>query len=215
MLKDIPYEILKQDERAYEIMLLRDQYDNTFGDIARKFGISTVRATEIYRKLKYRQIRLYINHISIALGYNDHSQIRKIFELADECYQDRMYVCGYLEKKYKDILTEYRNGEPGMPQKFLKKIPPFKSKLSKKTVACIIEMRETEKASFSEIAKKFRITRQKAKQTYDWYYHTKVLELIEILQKNAESEQERREIWESCFRNNNSAKKRYEMLTKK
>lgn len=215
MLKDIPYEVLKHDERAYEIMLLRDQYDNTFGDIAKEFGLSLVRVTQIYRKLKYRQIQLYINHISIALGYDDNSQIRKVFEIADECYQDRMYVSGYLEKKYKDILTEYRNGEPGMPQQFLKKIPPLKSKLSKKMVAHIIEMKETEKASFVEIAKKFRITRQKAKQTYDCYYHTKMLELIEILQKNAESEQEKREIWEYCFRNNYSSKKRYEMLTKK
>ena len=32
MLKDIPYSVLKKNRRAYEIMLLRDQYENTFTD---------------------------------------------------------------------------------------------------------------------------------------------------------------------------------------
>ena len=94
-------------------------------------------------------------------------------------------------------------------------MPPFKPKLSQKIVARIIEMEEAEKASFVEIAKEFRITRQKAKHTYDWYYHTKMLELMKILQEKTESEQEKGGIWEYCFRNNYSSKKRYEMLTKK
>lgn len=213
MLNDTPYDVLKDDERAYQMMLLRDQYNNTFHDIAKEFKISVKRVTEIYRTQKFKQIRLYINHISIVLGYNDNSQIGKVYEQAEECYQDRRYVCAYLEKKYKDILTEYRNGEPEMPQQFLESLPPLKRKLSKKTVARIIERKETEQASFLEIAKELGITRQKAKHTYDWYYHTKMLKLIEILQNNAESEQEKEEIWEYCFRNRDSPKKRYEMLT--
>lgn len=214
-MQDISYSVLKKDKRAYEIMLLRDQYDNTFNDLAKEFGISLARVTQIYYKLKYRQIRLYINHISIALGYNSISQIKKIFDQAHECYQSEIYACAYLEKKYKDILTEYRNGEPGTSPQFLKQIPPFKPKLSKKAVARIIEMRETESASFVTIAKELRITQQKAKHTYDQYYHTKVSELLEILQEKAESQQEKKEIWAYCFRNNYSSKKRYEMLTKK
>ena len=56
-LKDIPYSILKKDGRAYEIMLLRDQYDNTFTDIAAEFELSVTRVTQIYFRLKVRQIR--------------------------------------------------------------------------------------------------------------------------------------------------------------
>lgn len=214
MLKDIPYNVLKENERAYKIMLLRDQYNNSFNDIAKELELSVTGVKQIYHKLKFKQIWLYINHISAALGYDNNSQIKKVFEQADKCYQDRTYACAYLEKKYKDILTEYRNGEPGMSQQFLKSMPPFKPKLNKKTVARIIEMRENEKASFVKIAKEFRITRQKAKYTYDWYYHVKMLELIKILQKKAKSEQEKREIWEYCFRNSYSSKNRYEMLRK-
>ena len=36
MLKNIPYSVLKQNGRAYEMMLLRDQHDNTFADIAKE-----------------------------------------------------------------------------------------------------------------------------------------------------------------------------------
>ena len=37
-MKDIPYSLLKKDGRAYEVMLLRDQYGHTFTDIAKKFN---------------------------------------------------------------------------------------------------------------------------------------------------------------------------------
>ena len=154
VLKDIPYRVLKEDGRAYEIMLLRDQYNNTFTDIAAEFELSVTRVTQIYFQMKVRQIRLYIHHVSIALGYNSTSQIRKVFNEAKECYQDYTYACAYLEKKYKDILTGYRDGEPGMPAQFVKGMPPFKPKLNKKMIARVVEMREAEKASFVTIGKK-------------------------------------------------------------
>lgn len=58
MLKDIPYSELKEDRRAYDIMILRDQYNNTFADIAKEYGISLVRARELYSRIKVKQIRL-------------------------------------------------------------------------------------------------------------------------------------------------------------
>lgn len=145
MLKDTPYDVLKQDERAYEIMLLRDQYGNTFTDIATEFRISVTRVSQIYKTLKIKQIRLYINHVSVTLGYESISQVRKVYEEARECYQEHSFACAYLEKKYNDILTPYRDGEPGMPIHFIKSMPPFKPKLSKKAINRIVEMREVEK----------------------------------------------------------------------
>ena len=70
MLKDVSYSVLKEDERAYKIMLLKDQDGYNFSDIAKEFDLSLARVTQIYRRLKIRQIRLYINHISVALGYD-------------------------------------------------------------------------------------------------------------------------------------------------
>lgn len=104
MLKAIPYSVLTQGERAYEIMLLRDQHGNTFTDIAKVFQISVSRVTQQYNNLKVKQIHLYINHIAVALGYESTSQVRNVYENAYECYQDRTYACA----KYKDILMEYR-----------------------------------------------------------------------------------------------------------
>lgn len=214
MLKDIPYSVLKQDKRAYEIMLLRDQYNNSFTDIAKEFEISTVRAAQIYHKQKFRQKNLYINHVSIALGHGSTSQIRKIFDEAYECYQDTAYACAYFEKKYKGILTEYRGGEPGMPAQFIKAMPPFKPQLSKKTIARIVEMRETEKASFVTIAKELRMTRAKAKRTYEMFYHKQVLELMEALESRAESYEEKVIIRDFWFKRYKSSKELYEALTK-
>lgn len=215
MLKDIPYRTLKQDERTYEIMLLRDQYDNTFTDIAKEYEISVARVVQIYNKLKVKQACLYINHIAVTLGLESTSQINKVYYAAYECYQERSYACAYLEKKYQAILIEYRDREPGMPMQFMKSMPPFKPLLGKKTIARVVSMRETEKASFVEIGKEMRITRAKAKRIYEMYYHEKVLALIEALQEKAESHEEKRTIWNDCFRGNKSSKKRYEMLIQK
>lgn len=214
MLKDIPYSVLKQDVRGYEIMLLRDQYGITFTDIAKEYEISVARAAQIYYRLKVRQIHLYINHIAIVLEFESTSPIRKVYDEAYECYQEWSYACGYMEKKYKTILTAYRNGEPGLPVHFIKSIPPFKLKLSKKTVARVIEMREVEKASFAAIAGELRITQAKAKRTYDMFYHKQVLELIRALQENADSHEEKMAIWDYYFRQNISCKTRYELIIK-
>ena len=190
-MKDIPYSILKQDERAYEIMLLRDQYGNTFTDIARECEISVSRVVQIYNKLKIKQIRLYINHIAVVFGYKGTSQVRKVYDDAYECYQEWSYACAYLEKKYKDILTEYRDGEPGMPTQFVKSMPPFKPNLSKKTIARVVEIQEVENASFLAIAKELRMTQAKAKHTYEMFYHKQVLKLIKALEEKAESRKEK------------------------
>lgn len=116
MLNDIPYSELRKDKRAYDIMLLRDQYGNSLSAIAEVYGISTASIRQIYHRIKMKQIFLYIPHIAMALGHRDTSQILKIYHSACEYYQRLVYVSAYLEKEYADILTEYRDGEPGCPR---------------------------------------------------------------------------------------------------
>lgn len=212
MLNDIPYSILEQDERAYEIMLLRDQHDNTFIDIAKEHEVSVVRVKQIYDKIKIKQIRLYINHIAFVLGHQNTSHIREVFDSAYECYQELAYACAYLEKKYKKILDEYRDGEPGMPTQFVKSMPPFMSKLSKEKVARIVEMREIEKLSYVAIGRELNMTQAKARHTYEWFYHEQVLELIKALQETVKSREEKEAIWNYHFRGYKTSKKRYEAL---
>ena len=177
MLKYVPYDVIKKDEQAYAIMLLRDQNNNTFSDIAKEFKLTASTVTQTYNRLKLKQTMLYINQISVVLEQENNSQIRNIFEQAYECYHDRTYACAYLEIKYKDILSAYRNGEPGMQSQFINNIPPFKLKISKKTIERIVVMREIEKISFKEIAQTMHITSAKAEYLYYEYYRRKVLEI--------------------------------------
>ena len=214
MLKNIPYSTLKQDKRAYEIMLLHDQHENTFADIAGKYEISLTRVRQIYTKLKIKQMRLYVRHIAIVLGHSDTSQTVKVYYAANEWYQDYSYACAYLEQQYKDILTAYRGGEPGMSAQIIKSIPPFKPKLSEKTIARVVEMREVKKDSFVTIGKELCMTRDKAKQVYDHFYHAQVLELIEALQDKTESKEEKDAIFDYYFKTHRSSKARYDILMK-
>lgn len=214
MLQDIPYETLKQDKRAYEIMLLHDQYGNAFSEIAKVYEISAERTFQIYHKIKCRQLRLYIRHIAIALGHETLAPTEQFYRTAYDFYWDKLYTCAYMEQKYRDILTEYRAGEPGMPEWFTKTLPPFQKTLSPKTVASVVEMREKKHASFQEIADALRLTRAKAKRIYDLFYHKQVLEIVRNLQEKAETPEEKREIRDRCFAKHMSPKRRYELLTK-
>ena len=214
MLKEKPYSEVQEDRRAYEMMLLRDQQGKTFTDIAKEYEISAAWAVQKYNRLKIKQTRLYINHIAAVLGHDSASQVEKVFRNIYECYQDMAYACAYLEKKYKDILMEYRDGEPGMPAQFIRDMPPLKPKLSKETVARVIELREVEKASFITIAKELRITQAKARHTYEMFYHKQVIALIKALQEKVESKEEKETIWNYYFGRYHSSKKRYDMLTK-
>ena len=214
MLKDIPYSELQKEEEWYKIMLLRDQYDNTYLDIATEMGMSKERVMQIYSRIKIKQVRLYINHISAVLGHNNTSQIAQIFDEAYDCYQDLAYATAYLEKKYEDILTEYRNGEPGTPKEFIQNMPSFRRGVSKETIARVVEMREERRASFITIAKELHMTRQKAKKIYDMFYHEKNKEICEALQAKTENWEEKNAIWHYCFTKYRSSKKTYDMLMK-
>ena len=211
-MEDCPYSVLKDEGRSYELMLLRDQHGNTYSDLARKYGLSPTRVSELYYRIKRRQIKLYITHISAALGNENTSQVWKVYHDAFQSYQDWTDACAYLEKRYRAILTEYRAGEPGMPDRFLKAIPSLRPKLSKKTIARIIELREAKNASFVAIAEELRITPAKAKEEYDLFYHQKTLALLAKMQEKAGSAEEKAAIWQSCFSEDQSAKKRYEAL---
>ena len=89
MIKDIPYKVLTQNERDYEVMLLRDQYDNAFKDIAEEFGISIARARQIHFNLKLKQVRLYIRHISMVLGHENCAEMIDVYNNACLLYTSR------------------------------------------------------------------------------------------------------------------------------
>lgn len=209
---DIPYSTLQEDKIGYQILLLREQQNQSFTAIASQLGVSPARVRQQYTKMKVRQVRLYLRHIAIVLGHENTAQVRNVFSTAMDCYQNYPYTCGYLDKTYGEILESYRAGEPGTPQEMLEGLPPCPVKLGEKEVSRIVTMREEEKASFRAIGREFHITPEKARQTYEMVYHRKVLEYVEGLQQQAKSWEERMEIWRRYLGGSMSAKRRYERL---
>ena len=209
---DIPYSTLQEDKTGYQILLLREQQNQSFTAIASQLGVSPARVRQQYTKMKVRQVRLYLRHIAIALGHENTAQVRNVFSTAMDCYQNYPYACGYLDKTYGEILEAYRAGEPGTPQEMLEGLPPCPVKLGEKEVSRIVTMREEEKASFRAIGREFHITPEKARLTYEMVYHHKVLEYVEGLQQQAKSWEERMEIWRRYLGGSMSAKRRYERL---
>ena len=211
MLQDIPYNVLKEDPREYAILLRRDQNGAAWKEIAQEFGLSPTRVAQIYRKMKLRQIRLYIRHVSIVQGCGL-VQVQKVYNKALEWYQSLACACAYLEKKYPNILAKYRQGEPGMPQAFAANMPPFRHRLAKGEVESIVALREEKKAPFTVIAQELRITPEKAKHAYDGYYHAQVLKIVKELEALAESEEQKRALRDAVFQSAGTPKKRYDLL---
>ena len=209
-----PYSLLKRDERGYTILLLRDQQGLAFTTIAKELGLSPSRVAQKYNQMKVKQKNLYIRQIAAEQMCENTSQMKKVFRDAYECYQSTPYVCAYLEKMYPDILREYRAGEPGLPAAFLEALPPFRARLSQKTIARVVAMREEDKASFAAIGKALRMTPAKARHTYEWFYHDKVLALLKGMQEETADPGEKTAILNWYFDTYRTSKKRYDALTK-
>ena len=214
MPKEIPYSVLMEDRRAYEILLLRDRDAETFAAIARRLGMNAARVSAIYYRQKARQNRLYVEHIAAALGDKSSAPVHKIFRDAYDCYQEPGYACAYLEQQYPEILAAYRAGEPGTSPDIIKSLPPFRAKLSKKTIARVVQLREEQKASFVAIGKKLRITPAKARQVYEWFYYEQVLAFIKAQQEKAGTHEEKRMVWAQYISRYRSAKECFDNLPK-
>lgn len=211
MLKDIPYSILKKNEREYEIMIFSDRHNISWSVIAKEYNISTTSASTIYHRMKLKQINLYLNHIANVLK-KDIAELKALYRDAMKCYYGVNYACAYIEKRFNDILTEYRAGEPGMPAEVIENLPQFKPDLDQETVKSLVAMREQEQLPFTKIAKELCITRSKAMHVYDLFYHQKLSEALKILKDKAEIPEEIAIIKAYHFSTNKSSKKGYEML---
>lgn len=179
MLSDIPYKNIMENNRMYDVWMRRDVYDNTFAEIAKEYGVSVNTVIDNYNKILRLKIRLYVNHLSIVYGCENTAYFRKIWGNAYECYAGEKYVVAYFEKEYADILSAYRNGEPGMPDRILRDLPPLQNEFSRHTVSSVIQLRETNGMTYAAIGTRLSLTKEKAEYLYNRYYHVLYNELLE------------------------------------
>lgn len=204
---DIPYSILKENKQAYEIMLLRDSYDNNYLDIAKKLEMSTDKIIQIYHRIKIKQLRLYSRHLAIVSGHKDVSEFK--YMTLYYCYRDIKYVSAYWENKYTEILKEYRAGESGHSVEFLKALLPPIMDVTEDMVRQIVNMRENEKKTFIEIGRVMKMTKEKSRSTYEWFYYKKWLAAREKVQEIYNSDN-----CSNFYNEYGTAKKRFESIIK-
>ncbi|MCI8842902.1 MAG: hypothetical protein HFF08_02170 [Oscillospiraceae bacterium] len=210
MLSDIPYKNLLDKGRKYDVWMLRDVYNNTFADIAREYRVSVSTIVSDYEKILFLKTKYYINHLSIVQGYENTAHFRKIWWSAFDCYCGIKYVVTYFEKEYADILKEYRNGEPGMPDEMIQALPPLRSKFNKRVISNIIYLRETEGLTYAAIGKRLRVTKEKANNLYNHYYHDLYFQLSERIM-NITGDMDLRDKYQKAFHVGNG-KKQYDCL---
>lgn len=212
MLSDIPYKNIMNTGRKYDVWVLRDVYGNTFPDIAKEYGVSVGTIVDNYYKILRLKARYYVNHLSIVHGYENSAYFREIWRSAYECYYSEKYVVAYFEKEYADILSEYRNGEPGMPERLLRDLPPLRNEFSKHTISSVIRLRETNGMTYAAIGKRLRMTKEKAEHLYNHFYHNLYYELSEKIMEVTGDKNLRDKY--SKFFHVGYAKKKYDSLVK-
>lgn len=181
MLSYIPYKNIMDNKRKYNIWLLHDVYDNTFADIAERCGISVSTVRGDYEKILFIKMKYYIDYLSFINHCQNTEYYRQICGSAYECYRNIKYVVAFFEKEYTDHLSEYRNGEPGMPKRLLQDLPPLRTKFSARTVSSVIRLREINGMTYEAIGKRLHMTKEKAEKLYNYYYHNLYLQLSEKL----------------------------------
>lgn len=212
MLSDIPYKNIMDNGRKYNVWVLRDVYDNTFADIARKYGVSVGTIISNYQKMLSLKLKYYVNHLSIVYGYENTVYFREIWKNAFDCYCGRNYVVAYFEKAYADILSEYRNGEPGMPERILRTLPPLRNRFSPQTISNVLRLRETSGLTYAAIGKRLHMTKEKAEDLYNYHYHILYYQLSEKIMEIT-GDMNLRDKYQSAF-HVGSGKKKYDCLVK-
>ncbi|WP_418667004.1 hypothetical protein [Allofournierella sp.] len=211
-LVDIPYSELKQNPRDYKVLLLRDQWDRPYTEIARELEISTARAIQIYHHVKRKQLRLYARHLAIAHDGQDPSAFQ--YEKLYDGYGDYKYVSAYWEKEYTELLKEYRSGEPGHSAGFLAELPPPTQEVTSLMEQQVKRLREKEEETFAEIGREMKMTREKARNIYERFYHKKWLAARDKIRSTYNRGKDERDDFMDYYWKYRTARKRFEALVR-
>ena len=68
-----------------------------------------------------------------------------------------------------------------MTKRILQALPPLRNEFSKRTISTIIRLRETNGMTYAAIGKRLRMTKEKAKDLYNYHYHVLFYQLSEKL----------------------------------
>lgn len=164
-------------EREYSIMLEREQQGKTFEYIGKLHGISDSRASQIYGKAKRKQLLLYLQAIGIAEGYTRYN-VKGNANYLSEKYGSNAWAVAFLEDRYANILTEFRNGEPPSPYIFHGINPEYNRQPTVKQVSDDSLIRESDRSTHEiEPSKKY--------ETCIYLYRTKLheFELLVLREK--------------------------------
>lgn len=126
-------------------------------------------------------------------------------------YQNSGMVAAYLEKMFTE-LNCYRRGKPELFLPFYPNLLPYRN-LSRKDIFDIemevVFLKNKRKMSFEDIGDRLKLTKEKVRCIYNWYYHNKVYCAIEELPRENKTV-----IKEEVLHFSNSSKKQWEYLCK-
>lgn len=178
------YEKFVEDNSLnYRILEMKLSQGKSYSEIANNFNRSKSTVRERYQTFSWSLYRCYLQYLE-SIGINIDSLDIINF------YENISNSIAYLEKAYSEPLNIFRAGKPPVFLESVKDLVPYR-KLSERQLLNlekkIVETRENQGRTFVDIGKKLKITTEKARRIYDFYYHKKVLEVIRRIDPNIDT----------------------------
>lgn len=162
--------LIEKHKAGYEIAYLKYCEGIGYKEIAKKFHCSNCSARERHQKFLYDLLDFYIE------GLQDmHIEVNK-WDLYD-FYQSILLITAYLEKTYATFLRFLRhNHPPVIPENYVD-FPPYREITEEKILEYekyILEAVEQHKRKYADIGQALGLSKEKALNIYNNYYHKKV-----------------------------------------
>lgn len=175
---------VKYNSLNYQILEMKLKQGKSYSEIANNLKRSIATIGEHYRKFSWNLYECYFRYLkSIGLSI-DASDIIDFYETVS-------IAVAYLETTYSEPLNVFRGGKPPVFLENVKDLIPYR-KLTRRELLNlekkIVEAREIQNKTFVYIGKELKITWEKTRRIYDFYYHKKVLEAISRIGPNTNTD---------------------------
>lgn len=170
-------EFIEKYAENRKIVMLKHQ-KNTYKAIAKLLNISSQRVRQRYFDFCYKLYRCYCFHLESIQIEIDRSDILTF-------YNSIQMAIAYLEKTYKESLNVFRQGEPPIMFGYYKTFPTYRRLTDKQLLNLekrIVDAKINQNKIYGEIGRELKLTNEKVKHIFDFYYHKKIITAIELIE---------------------------------
>lgn len=200
------YEKFIEDNRLkYQILEMKFEKGKSNKEIAASLNKSIGTIIHYYTIFSWNLYRCYYKYLkSIGLEV-DTTDILNF-------YENISYAVAYLEEEYSESLELFRGGKPPNFLGNIKNVPPYRKLTEGQLLDMeknIVNAREIQGRTYIDIGQELKITREKTRYMYEYYYHRKIKKFLDGLEIHV-----RRKLYGNIIRYSNYSHITWDMIVR-